>query len=181
MKSIISEVLRIADEWVGHMFRPGVPAQCAYFVRDVFREAGMELPVTAHASDGLPTGEGYASSFAGDDVGVKVDKLRLQPGDIVMFLNTYGDFPQGTITHVGIYIGNGQMIDRPTSSEPVKQRSVDIFHFAEARRLDLPTHVFKAFAHNDRMQIVLDGQLQPARFIRVNGKEVDTVEIVIGY
>ena len=100
-----------------------------------------------------------------------------------MFVRTYGvgEFPPDAITHVGIYVGNGEMIDRPTSSEPVKRRSIDIFEFAEGRRPYLPDHLFKAFAHDGKMQIVLDGELQPARFIRVNGKDVTTVEIEIGY
>lgn len=40
-----------------------------------------------------------------------------QPGDLVFFKNT-------TIHHVGIYIGNGQMIDAPTEGVPVGIHSV---------------------------------------------------------
>lgn len=179
--TVIDDILRIAGSWVGRMFNPGVPAQCAYFVRAVFLEAGVTLPVTEHPSDGLPTGEGYADSFAGNDVGVRIDRENLKPGDLVMFWSTYGNFPPQTITHVGIYVGNGEMIDRPTASAPVQRRSIDIFEFAEGRRPHLPSRLFKAFAHDHRKQIVIDGELMPARFIRVNGKEVENVEIVIGY
>jgi hypothetical protein len=82
----------------------------------------------------------------------------------------------------------------------VQERSVDTFTFAEGRRpaafagasttaggaaasgaSAAPAHLFKAFAHDKKMQVVIDGQLRPAQFIRVNGKDVDTVEIVIGY
>jgi len=178
---IIDEVLNVAQSWVGQMFRPGIPAQCAYFVREVFKQAGVTLPVTDHPTDNLPTGEGYADSFAGDDVGVRIERADLTPGDLVLFENSYGNFPPGVITHVGIYVGNGEMIDRPTSSEPVQRRSIDLFIFSQGRRLDLPSHLFKAFAHDNKMQIVLDGQTLPARFIRVNGRLVDNVEIIVGY
>ena len=61
---------------------------------------------------------------------------QLQPGDIVMWANTYGDWPEGSITHVGIYVGDGQIVDRPTAAAPVKRRPVTTFaHFVGAVRL----------------------------------------------
>ena len=122
--STVDNVLQAAKSWVGRMFNPGVPAQCAVFVRTVFEDAGVNLPVTRHADDNVPTSAALADSFAGDDVGARVALGDLQPADIVMFANTYGDYPAGTITHVGVYVGDGQMVDRPTSSEPVAQRDV---------------------------------------------------------
>ena len=39
------------------------------------------------------------------------------------------------MTHVGIYVGDGLMVDRSTSERPVNLRSVDTFTFYQGRRL----------------------------------------------
>ena len=48
--------------------------------------------------------------------GTRVKYAELQPGDLVFF-DTVG---RGGITHVGIYVGNGQMIHAPNSRSRVK-------------------------------------------------------------
>ncbi|WP_228104170.1 C40 family peptidase [Terrisporobacter mayombei] len=53
-------------------------------------------------------------------VGKSVSKSNLQPGDLI-FSSTRSD---GTVTHVGIYVGNSQMIHAPNSKSVVKK--VDI-------------------------------------------------------
>jgi hypothetical protein len=47
-------------------------------------------------------------------------------GDIILWSKTYGDYGNDA-THVGIATGNGMMIDRSTSSAPVRERSIDTF------------------------------------------------------
>ena len=47
---------------------------------------------------------------------MRVTYSELQPGDLVFF-DTAG---RGSITHVGIYLGNGQMIHAPNSRSCVK-------------------------------------------------------------
>jgi cell wall-associated NlpC family hydrolase len=51
------------------------------------------------------------------DNGVHVSRDQLQPGDLVFFATNTND--PSTIHHVGIYIGNGQMVDAPATGEQV--------------------------------------------------------------
>ncbi|MGE0493753.1 MAG: C40 family peptidase [Vulcanimicrobiota bacterium] len=137
------QILQVAQGWVGRDFRPGELEQCANFVRHVFQEAGVELPVAARPVDWewtghLPQGADYANSFFSDEVGCHIDLEQLQPGDLLAFRDTYpGDFPPQSITHVGIYAGGGTMIDRSTAGEPVRRIPLDPWwreRFVEARR-----------------------------------------------
>ena len=120
-----------AQSWVGREFKPGQSARCADFVRSVAAEIGVQLPITKDPIDKETPNPETANSFFGNDIGQIIsDPDQLKPGDLVAFGGTYGGYPASTITHVGIYIGNGQMIDRPTANEPVKQRPISTFkHF----------------------------------------------------
>jgi cell wall-associated NlpC family hydrolase len=64
---------------------------CSGFTQYVFRHFGISLGRTALDQFGQ---------------GIPVDISQLQPGDLVFF-STYAP----GATHVGIYIGNGQMVD----------------------------------------------------------------------
>ncbi len=125
------KVLEVARAWVGREFRPGQLEQCANFVRTVFREAGLELrvarrPVDWEWTSELAQGPDFANSFFSDEVGQRVEPDQLEPGDLIAFRDTYqGDFPPQSITHVGIYMGGGRMIDRATGGEPVRQLILD--------------------------------------------------------
>ncbi len=65
--------------------------------------------------------------------GVAVSKSNLQPGDLVFFQSG------GSIHHVGIYIGNGQMIHAPQTGDVVKISSINTAYringYACARRV----------------------------------------------
>ncbi|OQA19053.1 MAG: NlpC/P60 family protein [bacterium ADurb.Bin363] len=141
MSDIGFKVVSLAREWLGKEFNPGKNEQCCYFVRKVFLQAGKELGVTKNPSDNFfPTDAGYANSLAGDDIGYRINKISdLFEGDIIFFKNTYGNWPEGTITHVGIYCGNGEFIHRTTDSQPVAQVSLatycDGLKFVEGRRV----------------------------------------------
>lgn len=177
-------VTEVAQGWVGRNFKPGVTEQCAAFVRTVFQEAGVSLPVAKRPADwavtsGLPQGPGYANSLSGDELGPYVGYASLQPGDIVTFRNTYGSYPVGTITHVGIYVGNGEMVHRPTAARPVERVALAGYWqglFAEARRPiavvqgDKPK--LKLFANQNGMTLVVDEPLQPGSY------QLDSVELV---
>jgi cell wall-associated NlpC family hydrolase len=132
-----TKLVKVAEFWVGKDFKPGQTEQCCYFVRHCLKEAGLNIGVTKKPSDGLSTSEGYANSLAGDDIGTKIEKISsLMPGDLVFFKNTYGNWPDGTITHIGIYVGNGNFVHRPTASRPVEKAYLESYgHFREGRRL----------------------------------------------
>ena len=125
------QILEAARDWVGRDFRPGELEQCANFVRTVFGEAGVQLPVADRPVDWkwtshLPQGPDYANSFFSAEVGRRIAFEELEPGDLLAFRDTYqGDFPPQSITHVGIYAGHGYMIDRSTAGEPVRHILLD--------------------------------------------------------
>ncbi len=133
------KVVKLAESWVGRSFKPGVNAQCAVFVRHVFSQLGYNLPVARNPLDrAFPTGEAMANGFFGRDVGEIITSAeKLEPGDLVLFYNTYGTYPPDTVTHVGIYIGEGMMVDRPTSDRPVQRRPISTFKFAAGIRPQL--------------------------------------------
>ena len=58
--------------------------------------------------------------------GKAVSKSDLQPGDLVFFYSG--------ISHVGLYVGNGTMIDAPRPGTKVRYAKVDSMPFAGARR-----------------------------------------------
>ncbi len=121
-----NKVVSKALEWVGKDFRPGEREQCANFVNDVLGSAGIKTASTNKPIDGLPTGESMASHFFGEDVGSIIkDKNQLQVGDLVSWGGTYGGYSKDTITHVGIYVGNGEVVDRSTSAGPVQRRKIE--------------------------------------------------------
>lgn len=121
----------IADEakkWAGAWFREGVSAQCMMWVREVLARVGHPYAnrATTQPVDKMNPGIGYANSLAGRDMGqMIVEKSELETGDILFWNDTYNDprnpWPKNTITHVGIYIGNGEIVHRPTRSRPVER------------------------------------------------------------
>jgi tape measure domain-containing protein len=122
--TVARNVVAEAEKWDGREFREGVQAQCAFFVREVFKNAGVEV--------GNISSPGLAGSFFGDSVGTvqhTTDPNAIPAGAIVGFENTY-DGPGsgvGGFTHVGVSTGNGQMIDRSTSARPVNNRAITTF------------------------------------------------------
>ena len=170
----MKHVVDIARSWVGRDFNPGALAQCAAFVRAVFAQADVPIGVASRPSDwrqtaGLPQGPDLANSFAGDDVGELVPRLeQLAPGDVVMFRDTYGYFPAGTITHVGIYVGGGEFVHRPTAARPVEEAALAGYWadvFAEGRRVPGVSagpagdvERLKVFAHGGKVRAFHSGR-----------------------
>jgi cell wall-associated NlpC family hydrolase len=85
---------------------------CSGLVQAAYRSAGVSLPRTTYAQI---------------DAGRRVSRSELLPGDLVFFYSG--------ISHVGLYIGNGQMIHAPNPSAPVRVAPIDQMPFAGATRV----------------------------------------------
>jgi cell wall-associated NlpC family hydrolase len=85
---------------------------CSGLIQAAYRSAGISLPRTTYAQI---------------DAGRRVSRSELLPGDLVFFYSG--------ISHVGLYIGNGQMIHAPNPSAPVRVAPIDEMPFAGATRV----------------------------------------------
>ncbi|MEU6122954.1 NlpC/P60 family protein [Streptomyces sp. NPDC047123] len=85
---------------------------CSGLTQAAYRAAGVSLPRTT-----------YAQINAGE----RVPRSQLRPGDLVFFYSG--------ISHVGLYVGNGQMIHAPNPSAPVRLAPIDQMPFAGAARV----------------------------------------------
>jgi cell wall-associated NlpC family hydrolase len=75
---------------------------CSGLVQYAFQAAGMSLP---------------HSSRMQSQMGTPVSRAEARAGDLVAFYSP--------VSHIGIYLGNGQMVHAPTSGDVVKIASVD--------------------------------------------------------
>jgi peptidoglycan DL-endopeptidase CwlO len=85
---------------------------CSGLVSWAFKNAGVSLPRTSQA---MAT------------VGRPVAKANLRPGDLVFFY--------AGASHVGIYIGNGKVVNALNNQTPVKVTDVNYMPFYSARRI----------------------------------------------
>jgi hypothetical protein len=100
--------------------KPESGLDCSGLVQLVFHDVtGLELPRRAVEIS---------------QVGQRVNRQDLRPGDLIFF-NTV----RRTISHVGIYLGDGQFIHAPASGGRVRVESIDlpywVKHFSAARRI----------------------------------------------
>ena len=89
---------------------------CSGLTAFAFKAAGVSLP---------------HSSRLQSQVGQAVSRDQLQPGDLVFFYSP--------VSHVGIYIGNGQMVHAPSSGDVVKVAPL-MSGFSGARRIAALIH-----------------------------------------
>ncbi|WP_051343401.1 C40 family peptidase [Pseudonocardia spinosispora] len=85
---------------------------CSGLMLWAFKKAGVTLP---------------RSSSAQSSAGHAVSKADLQPGDLVFFYSP--------VSHVGIYVGNGQVLHAPQSGDVVKISPLARMPFHNARRV----------------------------------------------
>jgi cell wall-associated NlpC family hydrolase len=85
---------------------------CSGLAQWAYRKAGITLPRSSRAQSG---------------VGTPVSRADLQPGDLVFFYRP--------VSHVGIYVGNGNVVHAPQTGDVVKISPISRMPFAGARRL----------------------------------------------
>ncbi|SNR44288.1 C40 family peptidase [Blastococcus mobilis] len=85
---------------------------CSGLTQYAYRAAGIELP---------------HSSRSQSEMGTPVARADLQPGDLVFFYEP--------VSHVRIYVGDGQMVDAGSEETGVSQRTVDMEGYNFARRI----------------------------------------------
>jgi cell wall-associated NlpC family hydrolase len=95
-QALQAALTRVGDPYVWGSAGPG-QFDCSGLVVWAFAQEGLALP-----------------HYTGDlwNAGVHVARNDLEPGDLVFFF--------GDISHVGIYVGNGLMVDAPDFGEPVR-------------------------------------------------------------
>ncbi len=116
-----SNVAAIAWQYVGYPYVWGAAGpgafDCSGFTQYVYARAGMSISRTTYTQYNTPGTR--IGSYGG-----------LQPGDLMFFANTAGP----GITHVGIYVGNGQMIHAGTPATGVEVTNINysfwVSHFA---------------------------------------------------
>ncbi|MFJ1611721.1 NlpC/P60 family protein [Streptomyces sp. NPDC087228] len=85
---------------------------CSGLTQAAWRSAGVALPRTTYTQI---------------NAGQHISRSELAPGDLVFFYSG--------ISHVGLYIGNGQMIHAPRPGAPVRIAPIDQMPFAGATRV----------------------------------------------
>lgn len=111
-----AQILAKAAQYLGtpYVYGGASPSgfDCSGFVYYVYGTFGLSVGRTPEAQYGA---------------GTVVDKASLQPGDIVLFANTYAS----GISHSGIYAGNGQFIHSPNSRSTVSYSDLTSGYWSE--------------------------------------------------
>ena len=99
---------------------PASGFDCSGLVHYSYAQAGLAVPRTSK--------EQYRQARP-------VSRRHLQAGDLIFFRNRYGSF----VSHVGIYLGDGEFIHAPSSGKKVNIKRLDApywkKHFYAAGRL----------------------------------------------
>jgi cell wall-associated NlpC family hydrolase len=103
-----SRVVALAGAQIGKPYvwggaSPQTSFDCSGLVQWVYSQVGMRLPRTAQQQFNATT---------------RVSREDLQPGDLLFFTRTYSS--RDPVTHVGIYVGDGQMVNAPTAGDVVR-------------------------------------------------------------
>lgn len=118
-----SDVVALADKFLGTPYVWGGSApggfDCSGLVQYVYGQLGVSLPRTS---------EEQATA------GTAVPSLaQAQPGDLLLFAGSDGT--ASSPGHVGIYVGNGQMIDAPYTGTDVRIEPVPADQVVDIRRV----------------------------------------------
>ena len=103
-----AKVVALAQAQIGTPYVWGGAApggfDCSGLVQWTYAQVGINLPRTAQEQD---------------DAAAPIAVSQIRPGDLLFYAQTYPD-PSSWVTHVGIYIGDGQMINAPTDGDVVR-------------------------------------------------------------
>ncbi len=104
-------VVDTARQQLGRAYRYGGSSpesgfDCSGLVHYSYQQAGLAVPRTSK--------EQYRQARP-------VSRRHLQAGDLIFFRNRYGSF----VSHVGIYLGNGEFIHAPSSGKKVAIKRLD--------------------------------------------------------
>lgn len=102
---------KVGDAYVWGASGPSA-FDCSGLMMAAFARAGISLPHSSRAQSGM---------------GIPVSESELQPGDLVFFYSP--------VSHVGMYIGNGLMVNAENPSVGVKVTSLHTMPFVSARRV----------------------------------------------
>lgn len=109
-----NQVVNYAYKFLGKPYIYGAAGpkafDCSGLTQYVFNHFGINLSRTTYTQVGE---------------GTKVNRSDLRPGDLVFF-NT-----QGSTSHVGIYIGNGEFIHAPRTGKPVMVSSLSDGYYSQ--------------------------------------------------
>jgi cell wall-associated NlpC family hydrolase len=110
--AVNTALAQVGDPYVWGAAGPNA-FDCSGLTQYAYAAAGISLP--------------HSSSMQ-SRMGVPVSRDALQPGDLIFFYSP--------VSHVGLYIGNGQMVHASTSGQPVKVASLDSMPgYNSARRI----------------------------------------------
>jgi cell wall-associated NlpC family hydrolase len=110
--AVDTAMAQIGDPYVWGAGGPNA-FDCSGLTQYAYSAAGVALP--------------HSSSMQ-SQMGMSVSRDQLQPGDLIFFYSP--------VSHVGMYIGNGQMVHASTSGQPVKVASIDSMgSYNSARRI----------------------------------------------
>jgi cell wall-associated NlpC family hydrolase len=110
--AVNTALAQVGDPYVWGASGPNA-FDCSGLTQYAYSAAGISLP---------------HSSSAQSRMGAPVSRDQLQPGDLIFFYSP--------VSHVAMYIGNGQMVHASTSGQPVKVVSVDSMPgYNSARRI----------------------------------------------
>ena len=117
---------------------------CSGLVRFVYGHFGIALP---------------HSSYADFDLGRRVSRGQLRPGDLVFF---------DGVGHVGMYVGGGRFIHAPHTGTTVQISSLEDSWYSGrydgARRLAFPRRLITRVAVEARRETLVRHRLQALRF-----------------
>lgn len=166
-KAARANIVAAALAAVGTSFRAGETAQSAEFVRSVLTRTCNERFSSSHRrviqaknpydadilGNTADLSPASPNSLAGIEIGRMVKNVSdLQPADLVFKSNTYGSWANGVITHVGIYVGNGMFVDRPTNGDVIVKRPLGAVSGAFASG----TRLYTSWCNGNSKPILMD-------------------------